>query len=86
MVSVYSPTQISLVSCSLCNASSDACLLQEDIVDKLMSRGSLALMNRSPGHKREFSLNDISIQHTFAEHERVPPLYVSLLRSADRAR
>jgi diacylglycerol diphosphate phosphatase/phosphatidate phosphatase len=37
-------------------------------------RGSLALMNRSPGHKREFSLNDISIQHTFAEHERVPPV------------
>jgi diacylglycerol diphosphate phosphatase/phosphatidate phosphatase len=30
-------------------------------------------MNRSPGHKREFSLRDISIQHSFAEHERVPP-------------
>lgn len=54
-------------------------LLQKHIVDKLIRRGSLALMNRSPGHKREFSLNDISIQHTFAEHERVPPLYVSLL-------
>ncbi|ORX41134.1 phospholipid metabolism-related protein [Kockovaella imperatae] len=32
-----------------------------------------AILNRSGGHKREFSLNDISIQHTFAEHERVPP-------------
>lgn len=37
------------------------------------SRGLLAVLNRSPGHKREFSLNDISIQHTFAVHERVPP-------------
>ena len=34
----------------------------------------LAILNRSGGHKREFSLNDISIQHSHAEHERVPPL------------
>jgi len=38
--------------------------------------GVLAVLNRSGGHKREFSLNDISIQHSHAEHERVPPLYV----------
>lgn len=36
--------------------------------------GVLAVLNRSGGHKREFSLNDISIQHSHAEHERVPPL------------
>ncbi|ODN82821.1 hypothetical protein L202_01088 [Cryptococcus amylolentus CBS 6039] len=35
--------------------------------------GLLVVLNRSGGHKREFSLNDISIQHSFAEHERVPP-------------
>jgi hypothetical protein len=40
---------------------------------RLISRGVLALLNRSPGHKREFSLTDISIQHSYAEHERVPP-------------
>lgn len=40
---------------------------------ELIDRGLLAVLNRSPGHKREFSLNDISIQHTFAVHERVPP-------------
>ncbi|KAK4688621.1 diacylglycerol diphosphate phosphatase / phosphatidate phosphatase, partial [Tremellales sp. Uapishka_1] len=34
---------------------------------------ALSLLNRSPGHKREFSLTDISIQHSFAVHERVPP-------------
>jgi diacylglycerol diphosphate phosphatase/phosphatidate phosphatase len=36
--------------------------------------GVLAVLNRSGGHKREFSLNDISIQHSHAEHERVPPM------------
>ncbi|KAK8850434.1 hypothetical protein IAR55_004352 [Kwoniella newhampshirensis] len=35
--------------------------------------GVLAILNKSPGHKREFSLTDTSIQHSFAEHERVPP-------------
>ncbi|OWZ36704.1 PAP2 domain-containing protein [Cryptococcus neoformans C23] len=34
----------------------------------------LVILDRSGGHKREFSLNDISIQHSFAEHERVPPV------------
>jgi diacylglycerol diphosphate phosphatase/phosphatidate phosphatase len=38
--------------------------------------GVLAVLNRSPGHKREFSLEDKSIQHSFAEHERVPPKWV----------
>ncbi|ORY29641.1 phospholipid metabolism-related protein [Naematelia encephala] len=41
--------------------------------------GVLAILNRSPGHKREFSLNDISIQHTFAEHERVPPTLLGII-------
>ena len=36
--------------------------------------GVLAVLNRSGGHKREFSLNDISIQHSHAVHERVPPV------------
>ncbi|WWC92173.1 uncharacterized protein L201_007127 [Kwoniella dendrophila CBS 6074] len=35
--------------------------------------GVLAILNRSGGHKREFSLTDISIQHSHAIHERVPP-------------
>ncbi|WWD20617.1 hypothetical protein CI109_105093 [Kwoniella shandongensis] len=35
--------------------------------------GVLAILNRSAGHKREFSLTDTSIQHSFATHERVPP-------------
>ena len=37
-------------------------------------RATLALLSRTAGHKREFSLTDITIQHSFAEHERVPPL------------
>jgi len=37
------------------------------------NRGVLAILSRSPGHKREFSLTDTTIQHSFAEHERVPP-------------
>lgn len=51
------------------------CVLRSSLSDsrRLISRGLLAVLNRSPGHKREFSLNDISIQHTFAVHERVPP-------------
>lgn len=36
----------------------------------------LAILNRSGGHKREFSLKDISIQHSFAVIERVPSLWV----------
>ena len=39
-------------------------------------RGILAILNRSPGHKREFSLTDTTIQHSFAENERVPPMWV----------
>ncbi|KAL7422689.1 hypothetical protein Q5752_001980 [Cryptotrichosporon argae] len=39
----------------------------------------LFVLNRTPGHKREFSLTDISIQHTFATHERVPPLLLGLI-------
>ncbi|WVQ85983.1 hypothetical protein IAT38_008151 [Cryptococcus sp. DSM 104549] len=41
--------------------------------------GALAILNRSGGHKREFSLNDLSIQHTFAEHERVPPYLLAFI-------
>ncbi|KAH9946069.1 phosphatidic acid phosphatase type 2/haloperoxidase, partial [Epithele typhae] len=35
-------------------------------------------LNFVPGFRREFSLTDTSLMHTFAEHERVPPwlLYV----------
>ncbi|KAE8541513.1 hypothetical protein D1P53_002875 [Cryptococcus gattii VGV] len=40
--------------------------------------GVLIVLDRSGGHKREFSLNDISIQHSFAEHERVPPVLLIL--------
>ena len=39
----------------------------------LTCRGVLSLLNQMGGHKREFSLTDISIQHTFAVQERVPP-------------
>ena len=39
----------------------------------LIMWGTLVLLNRSGGNKREFSLNDTTIQHSFAEHERVPP-------------
>nr|ODN89983.1 PAP2 domain-containing protein [Cryptococcus depauperatus CBS 7841] len=35
--------------------------------------GMQILLNKSSGHQREFSLTDISIQHSYAEHERVPP-------------
>lgn len=34
----------------------------------------LAVLNRTGGHQREFSLTDISIQHSHAIHERVPPV------------
>jgi len=44
-----------------------------DLYADVMLRGVLALLNGSPGHKREFSLTDTTIQHSFAEHERVPP-------------
>ncbi|RXK41754.1 hypothetical protein M231_00989 [Tremella mesenterica] len=40
--------------------------------------GILFILEHAPGHKREFSLNDISIQHTFAEHERVPPFLLAI--------
>ncbi|TXT11174.1 hypothetical protein VHUM_01925 [Vanrija humicola] len=39
----------------------------------------LAVLHRSPGHKREFSLTDVSIQHTFAEHERVPSFLLAVI-------
>ena len=39
-------------------------------------RAILALLNRSAGHKREFSLTDTTIQHSFAENERVPHTFV----------
>lgn len=36
-------------------------------------RFTLSLLYRIGGHKREFSLTDITIQRPFAEHETVPP-------------
>ncbi|KAL1409874.1 hypothetical protein Q8F55_003873 [Vanrija albida] len=39
----------------------------------------LAVLHRTPGHKREFSLTDVSIQHTFAEHERVPSFLLAVV-------
>ncbi|CAD6580549.1 MAG: hypothetical protein TREMPRED_002775 [Tremellales sp. Tagirdzhanova-0007] len=42
-------------------------------------RATLALLSRTAGHKREFSLTDITIQHSFAEHERVPPLLLAIV-------
>lgn len=42
----------------------------------------LLAISRAPGYKREFSLKDISIQHTFAEHERVPLKYVKSVASS----
>ncbi|BEJ16429.1 hypothetical protein CspHIS471_0510340 [Cutaneotrichosporon sp. HIS471] len=30
-------------------------------------------ISRIPGHRREFSLRELSLQHSFAEHELVPP-------------
>ncbi|WVF67986.1 hypothetical protein IAT40_002748 [Kwoniella sp. CBS 6097] len=44
-----------------------------DWILALLLWGVLAILNRSGGHKREFSLTDTTIQHTYAEHERVPP-------------
>ncbi|KAK1922989.1 phospholipid metabolism-related protein [Papiliotrema laurentii] len=41
--------------------------------------GVLAILNKSGGHKREFSLNDISIQHSHAVHERVPPFLLGII-------
>jgi hypothetical protein len=43
----------------------------------------LSWLNHQPGYKREFSLDrDISIQHTFAVHERVPVSALSTLAVA----
>ena len=43
----------------------------------------LSWLNHQPGYKREFSLDrDISIQHTFAVHERVPVSAFCLCRPA----
>ncbi|CAE6425977.1 unnamed protein product [Rhizoctonia solani] len=43
--------------------------------------GLFYLLDRIEGFKRQFSLDDASIQHTFAVHERVPPwlLYIVAL-------
>ncbi|CAE6428059.1 unnamed protein product [Rhizoctonia solani] len=43
--------------------------------------GLFYLLDRVPGFKRQFSLSDTTIQHTFAVHERVPPwlLYIIAL-------
>ncbi|KEP55545.1 putative oligosaccharyl transferase subunit OST3/OST6 family protein [Rhizoctonia solani 123E] len=43
--------------------------------------GLFYLLDRIDGFKRQFSLTDTSIQHTFAVHERVPPwlLYIIAL-------
>jgi diacylglycerol diphosphate phosphatase/phosphatidate phosphatase len=38
----------------------------------ILLAGSFEALNFIPGNQREFSLTDTSIQHTFAEHERVP--------------
>ncbi|WWC65151.1 uncharacterized protein I303_107765 [Kwoniella dejecticola CBS 10117] len=44
-----------------------------DWILALLLWGVLAILNRSGGHKREFSLTDTTIQHSHAIHERVPP-------------
>lgn len=46
----------------------------QDLIGVSTIRAVLVILDRSGGHKRELSLNDISIQHSFAEHERVPPV------------
>ncbi|KAN0062007.1 hypothetical protein ACQY0O_006002 [Thecaphora frezii] len=43
-----------------------------DWIITILLAGLLALINRVHGFRREFDLNDTSIQHTFAVHERVP--------------
>ncbi|WRT70585.1 uncharacterized protein IL334_007583 [Kwoniella shivajii] len=50
-----------------------------DWILALVLWGVLAILNRSGGHKREFSLNDLSIQHSFAVNERVPPKLLAFI-------
>ncbi|WWC72489.1 uncharacterized protein I206_106451 [Kwoniella pini CBS 10737] len=50
-----------------------------DWIFTLLLWGLLAILNRSGGHKREFSLNEITIQHSFAVHERVPPYLLAFI-------
>lgn len=44
-----------------------------------MRRFTLSLLYRIGGHKREFSLTDITIQRPFAEHETVPPTLLMIV-------
>ncbi|WVR08506.1 hypothetical protein IAU60_005561 [Kwoniella sp. DSM 27419] len=50
-----------------------------DWILALVLWGVLAILNRSGGYQREFSLTDISIQHSHALHERVPPQMLAFI-------
>ncbi|KAK0544171.1 hypothetical protein OC846_003381 [Tilletia horrida] len=43
-----------------------------DWIATILLAGLLAIINSVYGYRRQFSLTDTSIQHTYSEHERVP--------------
>ncbi|SNX86169.1 related to DPP1 - diacylglycerol pyrophosphate phosphatase [Melanopsichium pennsylvanicum] len=50
-----------------------------DWIITILLAGLLAIVNNVHGFRREFSLTDTSIQHTFAVHERVPTWLLGIL-------
>lgn len=50
-----------------------------DWVITIVLAGLLAIINKAHGFRREFSLTDTSIQHTYAVHERVPTWLLGVL-------
>lgn len=50
-----------------------------DWVITIVLAGLLAIINKAHGFRREFSLTDTSIQHTYAVHERVPTWLLAVL-------
>lgn len=50
-----------------------------DWVITIVLAGLLAIINNVHGFRREFSLTDTSIQHTYAVHERVPTWLLGIL-------
>ncbi|SPO28975.1 related to DPP1 - diacylglycerol pyrophosphate phosphatase [Ustilago trichophora] len=50
-----------------------------DWIITILLAGLLAIVNNVHGFRREFSLTDTSIQHTYAVHERVPTWLLGIL-------